>query len=77
MNTYIYKETRLQSIVIINSFIPRIWVKHDHLQIVKQPPVRGEGDPSSLQEGRKKFTNRDNNHNEWVQENVGAVTMPN
>ena len=77
MNTYIYKETKLRSIVSNNSFVPRIWGKYNLLRTVKQPPVRGEGDPSLLQEGREKFTDRVNSHSDWVQENMGAITMTN
>ena len=38
-----------------NSFVPKIWGKRDLLRTEKQPPVRVEGDPSSLQEGREKL----------------------
>ena len=55
MNTYKCKEIKLRSTVGNNSFVPRIWGKHDLLWTEKQPPVRVERDPSSLQEGREKL----------------------
>ena len=55
MNTYKCKEIKLRSTVGNNSFVPRIWGKRDLLWTEKQPPVRVEGDPSSLQEGREKL----------------------
>ena len=55
MNTYKCKEIDLRSTVSINSFLPKIWGMRDLLRTEKQPPMRVEGDPSSLQEGREEL----------------------
>ena len=55
MNTYKFKEIKVWSTLSNNSFVPKFWGMRDLLRTDKQPPIRVEGDPSSLQEGREEL----------------------